>query len=254
MKLFGLGPRLTPHPHAAVPIGTCIYAIGDIHGRADLLQALHDKIVEHARHAANARKCIVYLGDYIDRGLQSKQVIDLLLEGAPDGLEAVHLKGNHEDLMSRFLDDSRIGPAWIANGGGATLYSYGVRTLERENEMNRLNHLRIQLHERLPDQHLQFLRALKLRHVEGDYFFVHAGVRPGVALEEQRAEDMLWIRGLFLNDERDHSKIVVHGHTITDAPEVRSNRIGIDTGAYATGVLTCLVLDGTERSFLQTSS
>lgn len=253
MKLFGYNSRTAPHSNAAVPAGSRIYAIGDIHGRADLLQALHDKIVDDARHAAAARKCIVYLGDYVDRGLQSKLVIELLLNGAPEGFEVAYLKGNHEDFMLRFLEDSRIGPAWIANGGGETLYSYGVRSFERGEELDLLNHLRMQLRERLPERHLQFLRALKLWHVEGDYFFVHAGIRPGIALEEQRAEDMLWIRELFLNDERDHGKIIVHGHTIADEPQARSNRIGIDTGAYATGVLTCLVLEGTARGFIQTS-
>jgi serine/threonine protein phosphatase 1 len=240
-------------PHLPrVPEGTRVYAIGDIHGRLDLLKDLHYLIGEHAHAAPIARKCIVYVGDYVDRGMQSKEVIDLLLEGPPAGFEAVYLKGNHEAFLLHFLDDVRIGPSWVANGGGATLYSYGARSPEHGNEQDRLNHLRAELREHLPESHLEFMRGLALSHVEGDYYFVHAGVRPDVALDQQKEADMLWIRSMFLDDPRDYGKIVVHGHTITDAPVVRPNRIGIDTGAYASGVLTCLVLEGAARDFLHT--
>jgi serine/threonine protein phosphatase 1 len=253
-RLFGSRPRPpSGPPAAAVAPGTRVYAIGDIHGRFDLLQTLHARIAEDARQASPARNHIVYLGDYVDRGLQSREVIDLLLDHPLEGFEAIHLKGNHEELMLRFLEDSRVGPGWFANGGGATLYSYGVRMLERGTDTERLSHLREQLQNSLPPRHLEFLRGLKLWHVEGGYLFVHAGIRPGVALEAQREEDLLWIRELFLDDGSDHGRVVVHGHTIADHPEVRANRIGIDTGAYATGVLTCLVLEGSERHILQTA-
>ncbi|HUC61868.1 MAG TPA: metallophosphoesterase family protein [Alphaproteobacteria bacterium] len=255
MGLFGSSQKREHRPavtEPAVPAGTRVYAIGDIHGRLDLLKDLEYLIGEHAHKAPVARKCIVYLGDYVDRGMQSKEVIDHLLEGPPAGFEAVYLKGNHEEFLLHFLEDVRIGPSWIANGGGATLYSYGARSPEQGNEQDRLSNLRVQLLELLPPSHFDFMSNLPLSHVEGDYYFVHAGVRPGVPLGEQRAEDMLWIRHLFLDDTRDYGKIVVHGHTITDAPVVLPNRIGIDTGAYASGVLTCLVLEGTARDFIHT--
>ncbi len=239
---------------ASVPAGSRVYAIGDIHGRADLLEALHAQIAADAAGAAAGRRVVIYLGDYVDRGLQSREVIDLLLDAPLAGFESVHLKGNHEDFMLRFLDAPKAGPGWFMNGGGATLYSYGVRMLERGVDLTRFDQLRGQLIANLPERHRAFLAALKLWHVEGGYFFVHAGVRPGVPLEAQRDEDTLWIRERFLDDDRDHGKIVVHGHTITGEPDVRANRIGIDTGAYATGVLTSLVLEGSERRFLKTAA
>jgi serine/threonine protein phosphatase 1 len=251
--LFRSRASTHPAPHVPrVPEGTRVYAIGDIHGRLDLLKDLEYLIGEHAQKAPVARQCIVYLGDYVDRGMQSKEVIDHLLDGPPAGFEAVYLKGNHEEFLLHFLDDVRIGPSWIANGGGATLYSYGAHSPEQGNEQDRLNNLRLQLRELVSERHLEFMRGLALFHVEGDYYFVHAGVRPDVALEQQRAEDMLWIRRQFLEDLRDYGKIIVHGHTIADAPVIRPNRIGIDTGAYMSGVLTCLVLEGTGREFLHT--
>ena len=238
----------------SVPAGSRVYAIGDIHGRVDLLAQLHERLREDASASRSERRCVVYLGDYVDRGLQSREVIDLLLDAPLEGFESVHLMGNHEDFMLRFLDEPKVGPGWFANGGGATLYSYGVRMPPRGTDLARLSDLGEQLRANLPARHLDFLKRLKRWHVEGDYYFVHAGIRPGVALEEQREEDILWIRELFLDDPGEHGKMVVHGHTITQAPEMRPNRIGIDTGAYATGVLTALVLEGSERRILQTSA
>lgn len=237
-----------------VPADTRIYAIGDIHGRADLLGELVNKIAEDGRGSAVPIKRIIFLGDYVDRGLQSREVIDLVLDGLPAGFDAIALKGNHEEFMLRFLEDVRFGPGWLMNGGGATLVSYDARLSELGDELERLDDLRRQLCANLPDRHLQFLRALRRWHVEGDYLFVHAGIRPGVPLEAQQDEDILWIREEFLDHRSGHGKIVVHGHTIASAPVVRRNRIGIDTGAYATGVLTCLVLEGAGRRFLQTGA
>ncbi|HEY6336091.1 MAG TPA: metallophosphoesterase family protein [Alphaproteobacteria bacterium] len=249
-----IDPRRHEIQHLAeVPPDTRIYAVGDIHGRADLLERLHAQIAADARASSAARKRIVYLGDYVDRGMQSRQVVDLLLEGPLEGFEAVHLKGNHEEFLLRFLEDAMIGPGWFVNGGEATLYSYGVRAPELSANLGRLEHMHRQFRELLPATHLRFFRNLARLHVEGGYLFVHAGIRPGIAPEAQRDDDILWIREVFLNDGRDHGKIVVHGHTINDEPQVRHNRIGIDTGAYATGVLTALVLEGTDRKFLQTS-
>jgi serine/threonine protein phosphatase 1 len=254
-RLFASRPR----PQAiervtSVPPGSRVYAIGDIHGRADLLADLHGKLKDDARQGRIERRCVVYLGDYVDRGLQSREVIDLLLDAPLEGFESVHLMGNHEEFMLRFLEEPKAGPGWFMNGGGATLYSYGVRMPARGTDLTRISHLGEQLRGNLPERHLAFLTRLKRWHIEGDYYFVHAGIRPGVPLEEQRDEDILWIREPFLDDQSDHGKMVVHGHTITPEPELRPNRIGIDTGAYATGVLTCLVLEGSERRFLQTSA
>ncbi len=240
-------------PPAALPDDCVIYAIGDIHGRIDLLDRLHGKIAQDAAARPQPRKLIVYLGDYVDRGLESRQVLDRLLDPPQDGLERIMLKGNHEDAMLQFLDDTAIGASWMGFGGDATLYSYGVDVFGTPPEgMERLDYIQQRLRENMPDGHRDLLEALKLYYVEGDYYFCHAGVRPGVPLEAQKAEDLMWIRDEFLNNRKPHGKVVVHGHSIETEPVVTDNRIGIDTGAFATGVLTALVLSGRDRSFLAT--
>lgn len=246
--------RWTADP--AVPAGTAVYAVGDIHGRADLLADLHRRIEAASDRGSVAdRRLIVYLGDYVDRGEDSAGVVDLILDQVPPGFEVVALLGNHERLMLEFLDDVRRGPLWLRNGGDATLASYGVDPGRGAYlDAGPLLALQAGLRERLPERHLEFLRSLRLTHAEGDYFFAHAGVRPGVALEEQQEEDLIWIRDLFLNSKADHGRIVVHGHTIRPEPEFRPNRIGIDTGAYYTGHLTCLALEGTKRRIISTAS
>jgi diadenosine tetraphosphatase ApaH/serine/threonine PP2A family protein phosphatase len=236
----------------SAPAGTRVYAIGDIHGRIDLLDRMHELIRSDAGAAPETRNVIVYLGDYIDRGDASRAVIERLLEGPPDGFEAVYLAGNHEDIMLMFLEDPDIGPNWFLNGGDATLYSYGVAQPFAPTREERLRMASANLRQRLPGRHLEFLRGLKSYHVEGDYVFVHAGIRPGRPLDQQELSDLLWIRGPFLNAEEDHGFCVVHGHTIADAPALRANRIGIDTGAYFTGVLSCVALSGTEQRILHT--
>lgn len=250
-RLFG-SRRRDPDHLPEVPKSSRVYAIGDIHGRVDLLGELHEMVLEDAERWPDRRKVVVYIGDYVDRGLQSRQVIDLLLDAPLRGFEVIHLKGNHEDMMLAFLKDVTAGPEWMLNGGDATLYSYGVNLADAGNMDERLEMAQAELRRHLPQRHLDFLESLKLTHAEGDYFFVHAGIRPGVALDRQDELDMLWIRDEFLYSPDDHGKVVVHGHTITGEPEVRPNRIGLDTGAFASGTLTCLTLDGTERSFLQT--
>ncbi|HZS81835.1 MAG TPA: metallophosphoesterase family protein [Stellaceae bacterium] len=247
-KLFGKRSRQA----AVLPrvdAGSRVYAVGDIHGRADLLRALRQMIHEDAYAAQAPRNVVVYLGDYVDRGDASRAVIDCLLDERLPGFEEVHLLGNHEDSMLRFLTDLEIGPAWLAYGGAATLCSYGVAPPTSERELARAQD---ELHRKLPQRHLDFLRRLKLSHCEGDYFFVHAGARPGVSLAAQAPEDMLWIRDEFLRSDAEFGKVVVHGHTITDLPEVKRNRIGIDTGAFASGTLTCLALWDADWKFLQT--
>jgi len=230
-----------------------IYAVGDIHGRADLLAALHEAILEDAAAAdSDAQRVVVYVGDYVDRGLQSYEVIDLLLDEPLPGFDAVHLKGNHEDMLLRFLNEPAKGHLWLANGGDATLASYGVGDWRPPLDENLLADLSERLWEELPSSHLAFLEGLALSHVEGGYLFVHAGVRPGVPVMQQAAKDMMWIRDGFLSSRADHGHVVVHGHSTNYRPEERPNRIGIDTGAFATGHLTALVLDGTQRRFIST--
>ncbi len=235
-----------------VPDGTRVYAIGDIHGRADLLADLQEQILTDARTAGAPRKVLVYLGDYVDRGPESAAVIESLATKPLDGFETVHLKGNHEDFLIAFMETGALGRSWLMNGGTATLKSYGIGTMSLMFGESGFDKVRAKLSKALPDHHRRFLDALSLTHREGDYLFVHAGIRPDVALDDQKDEDLMWIRYEFLRSNEDFGKMIVHGHTPTIAPEVKRNRIGIDTGAYDTGRLTCLVLEGAERRFLAT--
>ncbi len=235
-----------------VPDGVRVYAIGDIHGRVDLLRQLHGTIKADMGVNPGARPVLVYLGDYVDRGDRSREVLDLLIRQPVRGAETIHLRGNHEDFMLTFLADPSVGELWLRNGGDATVYSYGVGMPQVGDRDERYRIMRDDLEARLPGEHLAFLHRLSLYHVEGDYAFVHAGIRPGRPLDEQVPEDALWIRAEFLESRADHGKCIVHGHTITEDVEVRPNRIGIDTGAYYSGRLTCLVLEGESRAVLQT--
>ncbi len=236
----------------STPRGTRLYAIGDIHGRDDLLAQLSLLIHEDAYRRQAPRNVVVYLGDYVDRGRDSRAVIERLLHAPLPGFESVHLKGNHEDIMLRFLDDIGVAPSWLTYGGRETLESYGIAPPLPHAPPMELLEAQERLRAALPPEHLDFLRRLRLSHEEGDYVFVHAGVRPGVPLAAQRAEDMLWIRDEFLSSEASFGRVVVHGHTIKADPDVRTNRIGVDTGAFASGHLTALVAEGTEWYFLQT--
>jgi serine/threonine protein phosphatase 1 len=237
---------------AEVSAGTCVYAVGDIHGRVDLLAILHRHIQSDADRRQPMRKVVVYIGDYVDRGEDSRRVLDLLLDDPLPDFEHVHLLGNHEQRLLQFLGDATVGPPWMQFGGDAALYSYGVRPPQPTAPAAEFERARQQFVEKFPSRHRRFLEGLVYTHVEGDYFFAHAGVRPGVPLAAQAPTDLLWIRDDFLHSEEFHGKIVVHGHSITPRPEVRRNRIGIDTGAFASGRLTCLVLEGSGRAFLQT--
>lgn len=235
--------------------GKRVYAIGDIHGRLDLLKQIHDLLNHDITRSSADEIVVVYLGDYIDRGLESRQVIDWLIDHPMPASRTVHLMGNHEQSLLRFLGDVSIGPSWMQYGGRETLHSYGI-ALERSipSMTERLRRAQGELQQRLPERQRDFLEMLESWHVEDEYLFVHAGVRPGVKLEDQRLSDLLWIREEFLNSGADHGHIVVHGHTITEAPETLPNRIGIDTGAFMTGRLTCLVLQDDKRTFIQTGS
>jgi len=237
----------------AAPPGERIYAIGDIHGRADLLDRLHDRILEDRASADPDTRCVaVYLGDYIDRGPDSRGVIDRLLDTPLPDFETIHLCGNHDDFLLRFLEDPSIAPLWLANGGDATLASYGVEATPPF-ESGDLSILRDEFLAHLPDDHRRFFRNLAYSHTAGDYFFAHAGARPHVRLDVQDPYDLMWIREEFLNSRTDFGKVIVHGHTPVEAVEERANRISIDTGAVFTGRLTCVVLEGTERHFLVTA-
>ena len=237
-----------------VPEGVRVYAIGDIHGRADLLGRLLDMIEDDAAGAeTDFAPIVIYLGDYIDRGMQSYEVLDMVIAGPPHGFEAAYLKGNHEAMLLEFLDDATYGLTWRDNGGLPTLQSYGVAQKTLARHPMAYNEASSKLASAIPSLHHNFLRQLQLTEEVGDYFFAHAGIRPGVPLHEQKEEDLLWIRDPFLKSTEDFGKIVVHGHTPDKRVQVRSNRIGIDTGAFMTNILTCLVLEGTTRRFLQTT-
>lgn len=235
----------------SAPPDSVIYAIGDIHGERGKLDLLHSMIRADARGRDAARKVAVYLGDYIDRGPDCPGVIESLTGDPLPGFEAIFLKGNHEEFLLNFLETGDSSSGWLHNGGLKTLEEYGVGVRGHSLWRPESGELRDALEENLPAPHRRFLEGLALYHVEGDYLFVHAGIRPGHALEDQTAADMLWIRNRFLDSDEDHGFMVVHGHTPRDFPEIRPNRIGIDTGACYDGKLTALVLEGEKRDFLR---
>lgn len=237
-------------PRAAVPPGQLVYAVGDIHGRADLLAEMLRQIAEDAAPLDAERRSLIFLGDYIDRGPDSRGVIDLALEGLPEGFEAVYLKGNHEELLLDFLQGGVGLPLWMVNGADATLASYGVDLSQLLGQTEDAWHAAFLA--ALPDAHRRFYESLGLMVSFGDYLFVHAGVRPGVPLDRQDPHDVIWIRDEFLSSEEDFGKVVVHGHTPGAVPVIRPNRIGIDTQAWMSGRLTALRLFGDERLFLST--
>jgi serine/threonine protein phosphatase 1 len=224
------------------PDGTRIYAIGDVHGRADLLKAVFERIDTSLTDHPIEQAVQVLLGDYIDRGPESRDVIDLLIARRRQHA-MVCLKGNHEIYPVRFLSDSSMLSEWAQVGGINTLLSYGARPSTRDDPKSEKDVAR-DFQEALPENHNRFFRSLALSFTCGDYFFAHAGVRPGIPLNQQREQDLLLIRDSFLWHEGGFGKTIVHGHSPVKEPDFRPNRINIDTGAYATGRLTCLVLQG----------
>ncbi len=235
-----------------IPEGQLVYAIGDIHGEADLLRKLLVKLrIDADNHAQRAAITLIFLGDYLDRGPDSRQVLDILTSD-PFPEASVHfLRGNHEQALLDFLITPIEAQAWLRFGGIETLSSYGVRASPGLSDPARLVGLAQELAERLPKTHLAFLRNTRLMSIIGDYVFVHAGIRPGISLAAQQPDDLLWIRDGFVDRPFSSDHAVVHGHTIVDVPVVMGNRIAIDTGAYATGVLTALALSGKDRRLLQ---
>jgi len=235
----------------SLPDGVRIYAIGDIHGRLDLLRALHDKIGADLQARPIEECVLVYVGDYVDRGPDSKGVVSALIRGAPFQAETHYLKGNHEDALLTFLEDPGFIRMWRDYGGIQTLASYGVTVPIDIDGEDWIHEVHYKFSAALPKTHLAFFQGLDLAYTKGDFFFTHAGVRPGVILEEQQSADLLWIREPFLASRRFHGKMVVHGHTPQEQPVIKANRIGIDTGAYITGALTAVVIEGTTFRFLQ---
>lgn len=226
---------------ARVPSGTRIYAIGDIHGRVDLLDQLLERVDVDLSKKPIAVNIGIFLGDYIDRGPQSRQVVDRLVARSRTH-RTIFLKGNHETFLTGFITDPAILGDWQRLGGLETLISYGLApSINADANAQRV--LASRLAQALPESHHRFFENLKLCFTCGDYYFVHAGVRPGIPLLQQREEDLLWIRNDFLACDKMFEKIIVHGHTPVRTVEIRPNRINIDTGAYATGYLTCLVLE-----------
>jgi serine/threonine protein phosphatase 1 len=236
---------------ARAPEGARIYAVGDIHGCRDLLDQLLYKIEADDEARAPADTQLIFLGDLADRGPDSRGVIDRLMTLGATSNNVQFIFGNHEELLMRAWEgDPRAAGVFNRNGGRDTMLSYGVHpetyddaTLERLVEIMR---------KVIPDSHIEFLRSFRDWVVVGDYLFVHAGIKPGVPIEQQELSDLRWIRGDFTRYEGAHDKMVIHGHSITEEVDDQPNRIGIDTGAFATGKLTAIGIEGTDRWFLQT--
>jgi serine/threonine protein phosphatase 1 len=226
----------------SLPSHMRVYAVGDVHGCLERLVALHADIAADLAERPIAQPLLIHMGDYVDRGPDSAGVIDRLVRGDLPDLPVVNLMGNHEDLMLSAVDhpsDASV-QLWLMNGGANSLHSWGISRTSAPAEWAG----------RLPAQHLAFLRNLVTSHSAGGYLFVHAGMRPGLPLERQSPHDLLWIREPFLSSSADFGAVVVHGHTPRGRPEVRRNRIGIDTGAVMGGRLTCAVLENDRMAFL----
>ena len=249
MALTWLSPAVcgaTPAPAGLLPPGVRVYAIGDLHGRRDLLESMERAIVEDAAGHGRRRRVVIFLGDYLSRGPDAFGVVENLRQWRHAGLEIRLLRGNHEDLALRFIEgDLAGGRQWFEHGGGlATLASYGVDIAGRFTGSDEsVDSLRRDFRSALPLAHRQFLADLAINHAEGGYHFVHARVAPGVPLALQARHDQLWVRQAFLASDEDFGAVIVHGHSIDARPQFRHNRIGIDTGAHASGMLTCLVID-----------
>jgi len=249
LKAFGKTP---PAVTRRVPDGIRVYCVGDIHGRDDLLREMAERVAADLKVFSCEHAVTVFLGDYVDRGLGSMRVVEQLARGEwPSSM--ITLAGNHEDLLMAFLENDGVLAAWRSLGGLETLHSYGVNVgLAMAGRDFRA--VQAAFAAGFPEHHRQFLEMLNVSTTIGDYFFCHAGVRPGVPLDRQDRNDLLNIREPFLSSKGEHGKLVVHGHTPSVAPEIRPNRIGIDTAAYATGRLTCLILEEDQRRFLHVGS
>ena len=249
--MLNFAPRSGSRPAGAR--GYRAYVVGDIHGRLDLLEDLLAKIHAELQHRPARKTLLVFVGDLIDRGPSSAQVLERLRTYRRQGIQTIFLLGNHEEVLLRIIrGDSELITKWRWFGGSECLQSYGVDPAEiaRLSGEDALAMFR----GAIPREHVEFLETFADSCRFGDYLFVHAGIRPGIQLELQSQSDLRWIREPFLLDDSDHGFVVVHGHTIREEAEELPNRIGIDTGAYRTGVLTALGIEGTERWFLDTRS
>ncbi|MGB7286947.1 MAG: metallophosphoesterase family protein [Salaquimonas sp.] len=234
---------------AKTPEGMRIYAIGDIHGCLRQLQDIFRQIEFDLLYSNFETYRIITIGDYVDRGPDSKGVIDFLIK-AKKQHDLVCLRGNHDQRLLEFLDiPEKVGDGFLTYGGRETLNSYGIEVEEVPN----FEALARKLKQAMPRSHIRFLDSLGLIHIAGDYAFVHAGVKPGVALADQSPRDLLWIRNEFIQHQKLFEKVIVHGHTISDYFDVQPNRINTDTGAFDSGILTCVVLQTSEIEKLQTS-
>lgn len=232
--------------------GDRIYAIGDIHGRYDLLRDLLRKIEDHQRGLPEPENLhVVLLGDVVDRGPDSAAVLHFLHDWSKHTQGQFMLLGNHEELMLKVhAGEQRLLAPWLRVGGRETLESFGLAPPAPEEDHD--PRFMEEIFETLPHDLMDFVRSWPLTVSSGDYYFCHAGIRPGVSLDKQARSDLIWIRQEFLASARDHGATIVHGHTISPSAEVLPNRIGIDTGAYRTGVLTALYLEGAEQDCLST--
>lgn len=233
--------------------GRRVYAVGDIHGHHDLLEALLREIARDvASEPPPAQPLLIFLGDYVDRGPGSRQAVETILALRREpAFEVRTLKGNHEEALLRFLDEPGFGSTWAEHGGNATLASYGVQPPATRTDPEAWAVARAAFSEALPAAHRKFYDELDLMIEVGDYAFVHAGVRPGVPLAQQAERDLLWIRGEFLQASGPFGKVIVHGHTPMEEPQMTPHRLGLDTGAYATGVLTAARLDDGGQKIIQ---
>lgn len=232
---------------AAVPAGERVYAIGDIHGRLDLFEELIAAIDADDAARTPAKTTVILLGDLVDRGPDSAGVIDAAMAWA-ERRPVRLLSGNHEEMFLDSLERTEVLRHFLRYGGKETVLSYPIdRSDYRELT---LDQLQLRMRAAVPQAHIDYLRSAEDAVVIGDYLFVHAGIRPGIPLEEQNPADLRWIRDSFISDTRDHGCVVVHGHTISEAVEEMPNRIGIDTGAFQSGRLTALGLEGSQRWYM----
>jgi serine/threonine protein phosphatase 1 len=230
------------------PEGMLLYAIGDVHGRLDLLEAMHERIRGDIATRRPADWRIIHLGDYTDRGPSSKGVLDFLIAAEARDRRIISLMGNHDFGLLEFLAEPSPYDLFATNGGEETARSYGVEL--RFSPVPVLMEGHAKLCDAVPEEHLAFLRALPHSVTFGVFFFCHAGVRPGVKLERQDAHDLIWIRNEFLDYPGLHEKVIVHGHTPAGEAEIMPNRINVDTGAFYSGVLTCAVIDGQDKMLM----
>lgn len=248
---FFFSPKPAPHavPVFSLPKGTRVYAVGDIHGRSHLLTKMLAAIEQHAAANPIPHVAEIFLGDYIDRGLYSREVVDMLLTPSAMGHERICLMGNHEEALLHFLRDPKILRDWANFGGYATLASYDIQ-IPGSMSPQTLIALRDRFQRNLPATHEAFFRGLKMTHVIGNYLFVHAGILPGIPLAAQKSEHLLWIREPFLQHEGFFEHYIVHGHSPVTTPDIHSHRANLDISAAEVDSLCCLIIEEGQRNIL----